>query len=680
MKKRKMFYFLVLIVIVSLTITGCSSGGGDSALPGDNNNDSLPGTDGSDSISVSGTITPPQDTSTASGLANGDNNFEVIVSDFDSGKELTTLTPQSDGNGNYKYTITDGIKAGQNLLIEAVDGEITLSTYIPDVGNNSFEESSNVDPESTLVTEIIKKIKKEKDDVKLTPDEVVKYKEDVKNEYGEDLRNKIIFTEELKKVGNSEKDSFINTLENNVSESSEANTGRVASAKEMVNFVRNAGVFLEDSAAKHEVTIKNNVEIVGQTLSDFALEFEAELGPLFISNFANKVPTNAPKGKVYTIEELNSVDDMSNYPTDLSTWKWEIKDGENTIIISTDMVKAIDDSTRTIDFSSAKFNYKINNSTDNYYFDGYIDMDSTRTTSETVTNGYGEEITLVIPEKAEGNIVGEIKTSSLEEPAKININLTQDNQINTDRLVDDVAWNGKFELPGVMTYNGTLSYQGEARIIENTDSNYGEVYYNYLDMQFSGEINTVANETNNNKGLKIVADNLEINTQRRNDQMELDRISLAGYFVDKPKTSLWSGDLTANFVGKVSEALITDFEFTGTVEHVNYADLTIKLNPQLTYDDNDDLEKILSDIKVGRGDKYLEGTVDAAPTSLKVNLTDQDGNVFNMVADDKKTGDVVAEESYIKNSEGKIIANIDSEGLIYYEKDSGDRGEIGSLY
>ena len=51
-----------------------------------------------------------------------------------------------------------------------------------------------------------------------------------------------------------------------------------------------------------------------------------------------------------------------------------------------------------------------------------------------------------------------------------------------------------------------------------------------------------------------------------------------------------------------------------------------------------------------------------------------------MVADDEKDGNVVADESYIKNSDGETIANIDSEGLIYYEKDDGESGEIGSLY
>lgn len=675
MKKRKMLYFLVLIIIVGLTITGCSSGGGDSDLPGKNNSN-LPGTSGSDSVSISGTITLPEDTTNASGLANGDDNsIFVEIKDFDKNKSLVTVEVNATDNGNYKYSVTDGIKAGQNLLVEVPYEKTKLLAYIPDVGKNSIQGGADVDAVSTFVTELIEEVRKNKK-VKLTPEEVAEFKQKAKN---------------FDKLSEKE----IANLKDDIKDKSEANTGDIGSAKDMVSFVRNAGVFLEDSAGKHEKTIKDNMEIVSKRLGSFTKDFESELAPLFISNFANRAPNNYPGSpESYNLAQLKQPESMEinlEKLRQLPELKWTIKDKkteEYIIEISTDSMKAFkfeDDKNGnpkivSIDFSSAELDYKINNTSYDYYFDGHIDVDSSRTKTEQFESDNNEVITVIIPEKSEGDIVGKIKTSDLEEPANIDIKLSEDSHINDDNIVGDVSWDGIIELPGLIKYDGTLAYQG--KIIEKSypDEGYSKIYYDYLNMQFKGEINTFATKKKEiNKGLKIDAKNLEIKTQSRNGQLELDRISLAGYFVDKPKTSLWSGDLTANFEGKASRALMTDFEFKGKVEHINYADLDINLKPKMKYN-NGKLTKVVSDIKVSRAGEYLDGIVEATPTTLTVELTNQIGNEFKLVSDDDEDGNVVAEKSYIKNKKGEKIARITPDGLIYYIGEDGESGEIGSIY
>lgn len=676
MKKQKLFYLFVLMIIFALTMAGCSGGGGSSDSPA--NDSSLPGTGGTDSVSVNGTIDIPQATAQATALATSNSDFEIIinVSDFDTDKSLTSVEAEQISQGKYKYTVTDRIKPGQNLLIEAFyEEDKTVSTYIPNLGSKF---SHDIDPASTIVAEIIKKSKSDGTKVRILPEEVMNLKNKIEENYKDSLQNKDDFEEKIVEIKDGN-DAFADKIQAEVEDISESNTGDIGSAKEMVSFVRNAGVFLEDSATKQEVTIKNNVEAVSSNLGSFIENFETELSPLFLSDFANRVPTNAPNSPdYYTIEDLKELEEMANYPEDINEWEWKIKDGDNTIIISTDAVNIVDESTRTIDFSSTKFTYKINDKNSSYYFDGYINTDSARTVTKTVTNGSNEKITLIIPEKAEGNIVGEVKTSNLinsASPANINIKVKQDSQISENSIDGDVSWDGKLIFPGLITYDGTLSYQGKAKVVGDLETN--NIYYDYLDIQFNGEIKTDSNAEAIDKSVKIVADKLDIKTERRNNIFELDHINLTGYFVDIPKTSLWSGDLSANFKGKVSEALLTDFDFRGIIEHINYADLEIELNPELSYDQEGKLKSIVSDINVNRDNKFLKGRVDATPSLLKINLTNQAGNEFNLVT---KDGKVDPAKSYIENSEGKKIAEINEDGLIYYSDENGDQGEIGSIY
>ena len=675
--KKKMFYLLAVLLVFSLAITGCSSGGGVS-LPGDNTDDDQKPS--AETVSINGEFNFPESGDVTSSSVNSlsNDNYELVVENFDTGKILKDIEITFIESNKYKVS---GIETGLNIVVNIIrtNDELKISTFIPEISKDDEEDETvgNTDSATTVLTAIVKKQKEKSGSIEMTRDEVRERKAEIE-EVVKDIKAEHLkgIVEDVEQDRIEPTDDITKTI-TNVKEKIEE--GQVKeNAEKMVDFVRQSGILIRNSAATHDAIIKNNLDTLGPGMDNFINEFETEMSHLFTSKYINKLPTNYVSKESYTLSDLDTAEEQ--FPEklfQLEEWKWIIKSDNDVITITTDFPATVDtgDNPEYVDLSKASFNYTINNSDSNKYFEGTFNITSDATELIPVYDVDGVKLfDMEAPVDGEMVIDGEYRFPSYEKDDLEKLSLTYDNNniLENGTEIQDVTITGYINIPDVFEFDGEISYDAEVEY----DSNHIIQNINYIDVMASGLFDFQKYGQNN---MKIFAENIHFEIDGPDGVLK--EIFLEGELFDENKQVIWSGQLDIGFVTfndnyGDTETEVKGFQFMGSVNNKESEELILNINPLFNYDEEGELLSGESAVRLEQGSKYLAGKIIAESNKTKVILENENHSKFFLEESDQG---IIADNSYILNASGDKIADINSDGIIYYMDDE-NGGRIGSLY
>ncbi|MFW5795323.1 MAG: hypothetical protein ACOCV1_07570 [Bacillota bacterium] len=674
MFRKKSFYFLVVLLIMTLVLAGCGGG-----------SDSPPGTDDGDdnetkteTVSLSGEFSFPETTTAAVSSLNND-EYEIIVENFETGNLIENIDITFTESNRYQVS---GIETGQDIVITIIkksDDDTQISTFIPEITkeDENDETVGNTDSATTVLTAIAKKQKMNNNEIIKDRDEL----KTIKTELEEHSNN--LTSSELKNIVKDIEEDRIDSSEDvgqtitEVTEKIEAGVKK-ENAEEMVEFVRNSGLFVENSATTHEKIVKKNVETLSSGLENFSTDFETEMRYLFTDDFALRLPNNYDKTpQDYDIENLSETEDeFTKELFEMDRWEWTLKsgEGEDEVIISTDFPSLVTntDETKEVDLSEAEFNYVINGENESKFFIGNFSLASTETEVIPVNEEGKKIFDLIVPVNGDMKIDGQYKTSKMEETADLNITLDETADLNDNSAVQNITLEGDIRIPEFFAFDGTIDYESSATY----NSDYIIQDLEYIEVLSSGNFETLSTEVE--KNIIIEAHNLDFRIE--GNEVELKYFDINGLITDSSEKVKWDGEMSINFENYTDkfdnrELLIDDLFFKGSVSSDGKAPLTLEIDSNFEYE----LNKVISGestIYLARESKYLDGNISADSEETKVVLENENHSKFYL---NELDSEINADKSFIKNSKGEIIAEIDADGRIYYLDDE-NGGRIGSIY
>ena len=712
MRKRKVFYFLVMVLGVSLLITGCSS---DGSLPGDD--DQSPTTQ---QVTLSGTVEPPGSTvkvSSVNSLSN-EGEFIGIAKNFNTGKIIAESIEVGTDNS---YSVQ--VEKGSNVVISFTrDDGLYLSTFVPEVDGLDNEGLANVNPESTIITLLIEEKKKSGSEVKLTSKDVDELRTNIREkglvpETEDDFKKIFEINENNERQISEESKAVFTEINADLENTIETNKSDAVKAKEMISFVRNAGVFANKSFKKQDEILGENAEIIGNNIEGFTAEFNENIKHLFTSDFIYNLPGETDP-KVYKLSELKDDSQMSEFEEEqhfskmmsMDRWYWEITDSEgNEIYIFTDFPGRYDvDETTEIDkihLNDIKFEYEINNDKNTNKFIGMIDINPDNQTPEKVIDIIDETtqtttFELTIPEDnwmfIKGDYTGENYSAyldiSLEEDIRLNDISSGNNVINIDTVLDgEISLANSFKFHGRLVVDTEREFEDQFRDLWNSNKlTSSEIYNNttdirYLEINAKGKFDTLLASNNTTVAADYINLVSRYNSQR--GELVLTEVNMRTLF-ESPQT-WWDGTLNVERFNGLKTTEETDFmgdiDFVGNVGYEGFEDLTVSLDSSVSYDPKKETKEMINDysyneVNIKKGDKSITGFIETEGENGKALLTNQNNIEFSYVY---TNGQLDPENSYIKDAEGKTLAKIrEEDGIVkvYYYKDGSESGDFESLF